>query len=198
MEYYMFHKPKGCITAVKDEMHKTVMDYFQGVPEPGLHPVGRLDKETEGLLLITNDGKWNQELMHPDHHVTKTYLFWALGELSQEKIRQIENGIPLRGMVAKPAQIQLCDTKTLGDIMNLAGGIKVGNRKEQPVFSGTIGITEGKKHQVRRMLKAVGCYVVYLKRIAIGGLTLDETLQPGEYRKLTEEEKRKIWIREKG
>ena len=82
--------------------------------------------------------------------------------------------------------------------MNLAGGIKVGNRKEQPVFSGTIGITEGKKHQVRRMLKAVGCYVVYLKRIAIGGLTLDETLQPGEYRKLTEEEKRKIWIREKG
>ncbi|MCI5882612.1 MAG: 16S rRNA pseudouridine(516) synthase [Clostridiales bacterium] len=198
MEYYMFHKPKGCITAVKDEMHKTVMDYFQGVSEPGLHPVGRLDKETEGLLLITNDGKWNQELMHPDHHVTKTYLFWALGELSQEKIRQIENGIPLRGMVAKPAQIQLCDTKTLGDIMNLAGGIKVGNRKEQPVFSGTIGITEGKKHQVRRMLKAVGCYVVYLKRIAIGGLTLDETLQPGEYRKLTEEEKRKIWIKEKG
>lgn len=198
MEYYMFHKPKGCITAVKDEMHKTVMDYFQGVFEPGLHPVGRLDKETEGLLLITNDGKWNQELMHPDHHVTKTYFFWALGELSQEKIRQIENGVPLRGMVAKPAKIQLCDTKTLGDILNLAGGIKVGNRKEQPVFSGTIGITEGKKHQVRRMLKAVGCYVVYLKRIAIGGLTLDETLQPGEYRKLTEEEKRKIWIKEKG
>ena len=82
--------------------------------------------------------------------------------------------------------------------MNLAGGIKVGNRKEPPVFSGTIGITEGTTHQVRRMLKAVGCYVVYLKRIAIGGLTLDETLQPGEYRKLTEEEKRKIWIKEKG
>ena len=81
--------------------------------------------------------------------------------------------------------------------MDLAGGIRVGNRKDQEVFSGTIVITEGKKHQVRRMLKAVGCYVVYLKRIAIGNLQLDDTLCKGDYRELTENEKSKIFIKNK-
>ena len=85
LKYYMFHKPRGCITAVTDPTHKTVMEYFADEKVEGLHPVGRLDKDTEGLLLITNDGKWNQEIMHPENHVPKTYFFWALGELDEEK-----------------------------------------------------------------------------------------------------------------
>ena len=195
LKYYMFHKPRGCITAVTDETHPTVMEYFSSEKVEGLHPVGRLDKDTEGLLLITNDGKWNQEIMHPENHVPKTYFFWALGTLDEEKIRQIETGVELRGMTAKPAWIKRCEIKTLGEILDLAGGIRVGNRKDQEVFSGTIVITEGKKHQVRRMLKAVGCYVVYLKRIAIGNLHLDDTLCKGDYRELTENEKSKIFIK---
>ena len=195
LKYYMFHKPRGCITAVTDPTHKTVMEYFADEKVEGLHPVGRLDKDTEGLLLITNDGKWNQEIMHPENHVPKTYFFWALGELDEEKIHRIENGVELRGMTAKPAEIKQCETKTLGDILDLASGIRIGNRKEQAVFSGTIVITEGKKHQVRRMLKAVGCYVVYLKRIAIGNLCLDDTLCQGKYRELTESDKSKIFIK---
>ena len=71
LKYYMFHKPRGCITAVTDPTHKTVMEYFADEKVEGLHPVGRLDKDTEGLLLITNDGKWNQEIMHPENHVPK-------------------------------------------------------------------------------------------------------------------------------
>ena len=105
LKYYMFHKPRGCITAVTDPTHKTVMEYFADEKVEGLHPVGRLDKDTEGLLLITNDGKWNQEIMHPENHVPKTYFFWALGDLDEEKIHLIENGVDLRGMTAKPAKI---------------------------------------------------------------------------------------------
>ena len=120
LKYYMFHKPRGCITAVTDPTHKTVMEYFADEKVEGLHPVGRLDKDTEGLLLITNDGKWNQEIMHPENHVPKTYFFWALGELDEEKIHRIENGVELRGMTAKPAKIKRCETKTLGDILDLA------------------------------------------------------------------------------
>ena len=165
LKYYMFHKPRGCITAVTDPTHKTVMEYFADEKVEGLHPVGRLDKDTEGLLLITNDGKWNQEIMHPENHVPKTYFFWALGELDEEKIHRIENGVELRGMTAKPAKIKRCETKTLGAIMELASGIRIGNRQAQAVVCGTIGIKEGKKHQVRRIQNAGGSYLVYVNTL---------------------------------
>ena len=97
--YYMFHKPAGCITAVRDDRHRTVMEYFRGADVPGIHPVGRLDKDTEGLLLITNDGRWNQKLMNPENHVEKTYFFWALGELSEEEHRRLEQGIDRKSVV---------------------------------------------------------------------------------------------------
>lgn len=190
--YYMFHKPRGCVTAVSDERHRTVMDYFTDVEVPGLHPVGRLDKDTEGLLFVTNDGKWNQRLMHPSHHVAKTYFFWALGTLSAESICALEQGIELRGGRAQPAEFTMGEKKTLESIQDIAVGIKKGNRKEQPVFSGTLTIYEGKKHQVKRMLKAAGCFVVYLKRISVGGVKLDSRLFPGEYRKLTLKEMKYI------
>lgn len=195
LKYYMFHKPRGCITAVTDPTHKTVMEYFANEKVEGLHPVGRLDKDTEGLLLITNDGKWNQEIMHPENHVPKTYFFWALGELDEEKIHRIETGVELRGMTAKPAEIKQCETKTLGDILDLASGIPDRKSERAGCFFRNNHNYGRKKHQVRRMLKAVGCYVVYLKRIAIGNLCLDDTLCQGEYRELTESDKSKIFIK---
>lgn len=192
--YYMFHKPSGCITAKKDVQHKTVMDYFATGLQEKLHPVGRLDKDTEGLLLLTNDGKWNQYLMHPDNHVEKTYFFWAVGELNQEKKQQLEQGAFLRSEPEKtmPAKLEILAPGKLQEIESLFYGKNcskiVKNPRNQNIISGYLTIKEGKKHQVKRMLKAVGCYVVYLKRIRIGGLALDEALPRGGYRKLTPEE----------
>lgn len=190
--YYMFHKPAGCITAVKDNRHPTVMEYFRGADVPGLHPVGRLDKDTEGLLFVTNDGMWNQKLMNPESHVEKTYFFWALGKLSEEGHQQLEQGIELRGGRAGASRLVRGKEAVLGDIQDLARGIKPGNRKDQPVFSGYLTIYEGRKHQVKRMLKAAGCYIVYLKRLSIGGIQLDDNLSPGEFRPLYHDELQQI------
>lgn len=193
-KYFMFHKPAGCVTAKRDETHRTVMEYFEEKLREELHPVGRLDKDTEGLLLFTNDGKWNQELMHPQHHVEKTYFFWVLGELNEEKRKQLEQGVFLVGAKERTmaAKLEIGEKKELEEIEHLFRGKKCGNVVKNPrnhvVMSGYLTIKEGKKHQVKRMLKAVGCYVVYLKRVSIGKLLLDETLHPGEYRELTPEE----------
>lgn len=186
--YYMFNKPAGCITANCDAVHKTVMDYFDSINIEGLHPVGRLDKDTEGLLFITNDGKWTQKLMHPENHVFKTYFFWSMGELTEEHIQMIRDGVMLRGGKARPAEIILKETKQLKDICDIATGIRPENQMEHPVYSGYLTVSEGKKHQIKRMIRAIGGYVVYLKRVSIGNVKLDDTLMPGEYRKLTEEE----------
>lgn len=192
--YYMFHKPSGCITAKKDAQHKTVMDYFETELQGKLHPVGRLDKDTEGLLLLTNDGKWNQKLMHPDNHVEKTYFFWAVGELNQEKKQQLEQGVFLKSEPKKtmPAKLEILVPGKLQEIQSLFSSKNCGNIVKNPrnqnIISGYLTIKEGKKHQVKRMLKAVGCYVVYLKRTRIGRLALDEALPRGGYRKLAPEE----------
>jgi len=192
--YIMMNKPRGCITACKDEDHKTVMEYLPPEFRDTLRPVGRLDKDTEGLLLFTDDGIFNQKLMHPEHHMPKTYLFWALGTLDEHKKEQLAQGVLLRGCSepTAPAFLDMKETAEISDIRSLI------NLEQQPgilknpantsVVSGLLTITEGKKHQVKRMLKAVGCYVVYLKRISIGGLTLDPTLPPGSWRDLTEVE----------
>lgn len=194
--YYMFYKPSGCITARKDPVHKTVMDYFPKELAERLHPVGRLDKDTQGLLLLTNDGSWNQRLMHPKHHVDKTYFFWAVGELNQKKKQQIEKGILLRGETEPTAfaKLEILKPGKLTEIAHLFGENNlskvVHNPRNENVISGYLTIREGKKHQVKRMLKAVGCKVVYLKRICIGSLYLDEALECGRYRRLTQEEMR--------
>ena len=122
----------------------------------------------------------------------KTYFFWALGELSEEEHRRLEQGIELRGGRAGVSRLVLGKTAVLGDIQDLARGIKPGNRKDQPVFSGHLTIYEGRKHQVKRMLKAAGCYVVYLKRVSIGGIQLDDHLAPGEFRPLYHDELQQI------
>lgn len=192
--YYMFNKPNGCITATKDKDNKTVMDYFDDVMSKGLFPVGRLDKDTVGLLLITNDGEFSHSLMHPDKQIEKTYFFWAYGYLNEEKINKLKAGIAIgKGEdLARAVQIKV-DKE--GEYIELQKEldrldhreIRI-NPKNQGVVSGYLTISEGRKHQVKRMLKGVGCFVVYLKRISIGKLSLDETLREGQYRVLSEKE----------
>ena len=194
--YIMFHKPAGCITAKEDETHKTVMDYFTKEDGKGLFPVGRLDKDTEGLLLLTNDGEFNHQLMHPDHHVSKKYFFWVLGTISAEKKSLLEKGINIdeTDNLTSPAKIEVMQSGSYEEFEDQipsytydSSNMK-SNTYVQMVTSGYITITEGKKHQVKRMLKAIGCYVIYLKRFQIGGLELDKELQPGDYRELRKEE----------
>ncbi len=192
--YYMFHKPQGCITATKDLDNKTVLDYFAEDCRKGLFPIGRLDKDTEGLLLLTNDGEFSHKLMYPDKHVEKTYFFWAFGTLSREAKGSLKTGIDIGEgeHLAKAVKLEIEEEGLyleLQDKMKLTNikGIRI-NPFHQPVVSGFITITEGRKHQVKRMLKAAGCYIVYLKRTSIGGLTLDDTLKKGHYRELTKEE----------
>lgn len=190
----MLHKPRGCVTARRDDRHKTVMDYFPEEKRNLLFPVGRLDRDTEGLLLVTDDGGLCYDLLMPEKHVTKTYFFWAQGVLTEEKIAEIEGGVKIyrnREDSTAPCKITVTDHSTLRGIKELLGedDSKVSNRRgDLPVTSGIITITEGKKHQVKRMIRYGGCRVVYLKRLAMGDLTLDESLAPGEYRALTESE----------
>ena len=190
----MFHKPGGCITARRDARHKTVMDYFPEEMRDVLFPVGRLDKDTEGLLLVTDDGVFNYNLLTPEREVPKTYFFWVLGTFAEEEIGNIEQGVKIyknRDFETSPAKITVEGISTLGEIREFLSGedLKLSQRKPAlPVTSGYITITEGKKHQVKRMLRSVGCRVVYLKRTKIGSLSLDEHLPKGQYRALSCEE----------
>ena len=192
--YYMFNKPAGCITARKDNLNKTVFDYFNCKDSEGIFHVGRLDKDTEGLLLFTNDGEFEHALMHPKQHVEKTYFFMALGKLEFEDIRKLENGVCIgQGkIITKPAKIEIVETGVYKDYI---GEIFCDNnfmidvsKYNQQVVLAYLTISEGRKHQVKRMLKAVGCHIVYLKRVAIGKVKLDDSLKMGSYRELKKEE----------
>lgn len=196
--YYMFNKPAGYITARKDKVNKTVFDFFHDANMNGVFHVGRLDKDTEGLLLLTNDGEFEHKLMYPEKHVEKTYFFWALGSLDEEDRKELEQGVYIsKGeILTKPAKIKIDKSgmyKELNYKMPIENLYNIDSGQyNQPVVSGYLTISEGRKHQVKRMLKAVGCYVVYLKRISIGGLMLDESLEKGQYRSLTELEVQKL------
>ncbi len=196
--YYMFNKPSGCITARKDTVNKTVFDFFHDVNMNGVFHVGRLDKDTEGLLLFTNDGEFEHKLMYPQKHVEKTYFFWALGSLDDVDREQLEQGVYIaKGKIlTKPAKIEVQECgmyKEFKQKMSIENSYNMeSNKYNQSVVSGYLTITEGRKHQVKRMLKAVDCYVVYLKRVSIGGLMLDESLKKGQHRFLTKVEIQKL------
>lgn len=188
--YYMFNKPFGCVTAHRDERFPVVMDYFKQLHNEKLSPVGRLDRETEGLLMITDDGIWNQKMIHPAYHVPKTYEFMAMGTLDPEKLERLSEGIVLIGSDHPTSGAQVAVTKetflykvrpTLHPDMQ--DKLKH-NLPDHPVVCGNITITEGKKRQIRRMLKAVGCCVISLKRISIGDMVLDPDLKPGEFKEI--------------
>ncbi len=193
-EYYMFHKPRRCITARRDMRSKTVMDYFPEKKRDILFPVGRLDKDTEGLLLVTDDGELCFNLLEPKKRIEKTYYFHAVGILTDEKREALEEGVTPytdKSIVTAPAKITINSVVTLRELKEFLTGkdIALANKKgDTPVTIGTITITEGKKHQVKRMLLSAGCRVTYLKRLSMAGLFLDGALLPGEYRALTEDE----------
>jgi len=188
--YYMFHKPFGCVTAHRDERFPVVMDYFKDLHNEKLSPVGRLDRETEGLLIITDDGVWNQKMTNPAFHVPKTYEFMALGTLDTEKLRQLSEGIVLIGAdyPTAGAAVTVTGQSILSEVRpdlhpEMQEKLKH-NLPDHPVVCGQITISEGKKRQIRRMLKAVGCCVIYLKRLSMGDIILDPSLRPGEFKEI--------------
>ena len=168
-EYYLFYKPAGCVTATEDQLHKTVMDYLTDMVRSDLFPVGRLDIDTEGLLLITNDGALAHDLLSPAKHVEKTYYAVIDGVVTEKDVNSFENGVDIgEEKLTKPGKLRIL--------------------KSEPESEIELTITEGRFHQVKRMFEALGCRVVFLKRLSMGSLKLDPELKPGEYRPLTEEE----------
>ena len=172
--YIMMNKPAGVISATEDNHHKTVIDLLNNEYRTyDIFPVGRLDIDTEGLLLLTNDGVLSHNLLSPKKHVDKKYYVKIAKPLSENDVKTLENGIKLEeNFVTKKAKIEVISKDSHEN----------GNNQ---VY---ITISEGKFHQVKRMFKAVNNEVLYLKRVKIGNLSLDENLKLGEYRELTEEE----------
>ena len=191
MLYFMFNKPQGCVTARSDAVHKTVMDYFPADLAAKLHPVGRLDMDTCGLLILTDDGDLDFRIMQPSKHISKTYFFYAIGSLDEEKVKKLENGIKMAGMTTKKAvftlirKYRICE---LADFMPPERREKYMKNPDGAAFAATLTVHEGKKHEVKRMLEAVGCRIFYLRRESIGGLSLDNDLKEGDFRPLTAEE----------
>lgn len=170
--YFMFHKPAGCICATKDPVHKTVLSYFPPELSAKLLIAGRLDKDTEGFLILTNDGAFVHRLMSPKKHVEKTYFFKAHGGLAENAVQIAASGMDIGDdKPTKPAKLEITEYR------------KAANETE-----GFLTISEGRYHQVKRMIKVLGGEVFYLKRMTIGGVPLDETLPAGAYRALTKTE----------
>lgn len=192
MVIYMMNKPAGCLTARSDRTRPTVMELL---PEEfkHLHPVGRLDMDTEGLLLLTDDGRLDSLLLRPEAHVEKRYFFRAFGRLEAADFDRMAAGVELEGtgVVSLPARAWLEAYSTIGECEALLPPKKHNHlmkNPQRPVTLGQIAIREGRKHQVKLMVKAVGGHVFTLKRLSIGGLVLDPALAPGAYRLLSEKE----------
>ena len=170
--YYMMNKPQGVISATEDPKHKTVLDLLDDLARSKeVFPVGRLDIDTHGLLLLTNDGKLAHALLSPKRHVDKTYLAQIKGIMTQEDVEKFAQGIPLKDFTCQPARLEL---------------VTIDTEKNQSQIRVTIA--EGKFHQVKRMVAYCGKEVVDLQRLTMGTLTLDENLKRGEWRRLTKEE----------
>lgn len=193
MRYYMLNKPSGVVTAVTDSKSKTVMDCFPEDIRPGLFPIGRLDKDTEGLLLITDDGDFAFRMLRPEFGVAKRYFFRAFGEISEGKIKKLETGGNLYGNGEKARPAFLSDI-SLSTVEHDAAYISESERAHAlknpfgKTFSAFITVTEGKRHEVKLLLKSIGCKVFYLKRFSMGKFMLDPMLKPGEFREFTPEE----------
>lgn len=168
-EYYMLNKPSGYVSATSDTTYPTVLDLIVDKKRKDLFPVGRLDLDTEGLLLITNDGALSHQLLSPKKHVTKTYYAKIEGRVTKEDVVKFKEGLDIgEDALTLPAELVI--------------------QKEDEVSEIEVTITEGKFHQIKRMFEAVGKKVLFLKRLSMGNLVLDETLSLGAYRPLTEKE----------
>lgn len=181
-EYFMLNKPSGVVSATEDKMEKTVLDLLRsdkssdagtGMRREDLFPVGRLDKDTEGLLLITNDGDLAHRLLSPKKHVDKVYYADIRGKVDEEDVRMFAQGLDIGDEKATlPAELKILSSGETSRI--------------------EVTLREGRYHQVKRMFRAVGKEVIYLKRLSMGSLALDEALAPGEFRRLTDEEVDKL------
>lgn len=173
--YLMLNKPAGVVSATEDMRDRTVLDLVDGkYHNKGLFPVGRLDKDTEGLLVLTNDGDLGHRLLAPKKHVAKRYYASITGEVGTREIEAFQAGIVLEdGYQTLPARLEILDS---GDFAGMGMSEVI------------VEIYEGKFHQIKRMMQALGKQVTYLKRISMGDLTLDPALGLGEYRELSEEE----------
>lgn len=174
--YYMLNKPAGVITATEDKKQSTVIDLIKDKKRRDLFPVGRLDKDTVGLLIITNDGDMAHRLLAPGKHVKKTYLVRVDGIITSEIKSGIESGVDI-GDEKPTAPAELCEIQMLEE-----------SEGKPCISEAEITITEGRYHEIKRMFEAFGLNVVYLKRLSMGSLKLDENLEEGEWRFLTEEE----------
>lgn len=165
--YFMLNKPQGYVCSTEDPDHPTILYFIDEPVAHKLHAAGRLDIDTTGLVLLTDDGQWSHRITSPKHHCEKTYLVTLELPLAEDTAQQFEQGVQLHGekSLTKPAQLEKLD---------------------EHLVRLTIG--EGRYHQVKRMFAAVGNRVVGLHRERIGAIALDDTLEPGEYRTLTEEE----------
>lgn len=171
--YYMMNKPQGVISATEDNFQKTVLDLLGADKRDDIFPVGRLDKDTEGLLLLTNDGALAHELLSPKKHVAKVYYARIEGIVTEEDITSFKNGVKIDDeFTALPANLKILHSDEISEI--------------------EVEIFEGKFHQVKRMFQAVGKKVIFLKRLSMGPLTLDASLKAGEYRELTELELKQL------
>ena len=168
--YIMLNKPDGYISATDDPREKTVLELLdERSRKLGLFPAGRLDKNTLGLLILTNDGELCHRLLSPKNHVAKKYFFRAERDITEDDKRRLESGVMLDGELTKPAKVELVDSR-----------------------SGEITITEGKFHQIKRMLEAVCNKIVFLERVEFAGIPLDRSLARGEWRELTPHEEEEL------
>ena len=168
VQYFLLNKPAGCVTATRDSLSETVMSFLPDNRRDDLFPVGRLDKDTEGLLLITNDGQLAHELLSPRKHVDKTYFAVIDGEVREEHKQLFQDGLDIGDEdLTMPAKLEILKSGEVSEI--------------------ELTIQEGRFHQVKRMFEAIGTKVTYLKRISMGPLVLGD-LKPGEVRILTDSE----------
>lgn len=171
-EYYMLNKPAGVVSATEDAKDTTVVELIESRKRKDLFPVGRLDKDTVGLILITNDGALSHRLLSPKHHVDKRYYAKIEGIVTEDDVKAFETGVNIGTSQneewTRPARLKIIESAQISEIR--------------------LTIQEGKYHQVKRMFEAVDKKVLYLKRERMGSLELDESLGPGEYRALTDEE----------
>ncbi len=172
--YVMLHKPAGILSATEDRYAETVLDLLpRELQKLELFPVGRLDKDTEGLLLMTDDGALAHRLLSPKHHVDKVYYARTDGPVSEEDCAAFAEGLQLGELKCLPAKLEILSAGIISEVL--------------------VTLREGKFHQVKRMLESRGAPVVYLKRISMGPLVLDKTLEKGQWRYLTKEEIEKLF-----
>lgn len=169
--YFLLNKPSGVVSACRDDKHQTVLDMLDEQDRfDGIYPVGRLDRDTEGLVLLTNNGPLGYRMLHPKHHVDKTYYVEVNDELKSDAPDFFKNGVTfLDGTRCKSAHLEILSS-------------------QEGLSTARITISEGKFHQVKKMFLAYGVKVIYLKRLSFGGFELEDTLPAGAYRKLTEQE----------